>query len=147
MSRERIVRLVLVSVLLGFISLLAGCSGTNPQDTGLSSEAVHIAKIASLYMEFRSATRGKLPATAEELKAWAKTLPKERLASLNIEDVDKAFISPRDNEPYVLVRPEVVRRAPGGMAPVLAYEKTGVNGKRKAVSGMGSSFDMDDEKF
>src|SRR3712207_7822251 len=51
---------------------------------------------------------------------------------LEVEDVDRVLVSPRDDEPFVLVH------LPVGMGPVLAYEKTGVGGKRLVLSSQGT---------
>jgi hypothetical protein len=72
---------------------------------------------------------------------------KDKLAARGIEDLDDAFVSPRDKQPYVLVKPEAAQRGPGGRPPMLwVYEKTGVDGKRMGVN-MGGAFEMDEERF
>jgi hypothetical protein len=65
-----------------------------------------------------------------------------------MEDMDSTFTSPRDNQPYVLVKPEAGRAGPGGRPPmVTVYEQTGVDGKRMAAGAMGAAFEMDEAKF
>src|SRR5262249_30874784 len=129
------------------VAVLAGCQ-RGPTKTDLSTEEKHILRIASLYSEFRSAHQGRSPRDAKELKEWAKTLPKDALTSRGIENLDDAFVSPRDNEPYVLIKPEATRLKRGGPpAMVWVYEKTGLEGKRMAVGGMGAAFEMDEEQF
>ncbi len=75
----------------------------------------------------------------EELKAWTKKLNKTELVQMGVDDPETAFVSPRDNQPYVLVKG-------GGSGPgdVLAYEQTGVGGKHYIVTPMGRAFELDD---
>jgi hypothetical protein len=139
-------RWILLAVVLGF---LPGCS-RGPTKTDLAPEEKHILKLAALYSEFRG-KNGRGPNNLEELKTFARGLSKEDLASRNIDDLDKAFISPRDNQPYKVVGAQAARRpAQGGppMPMVVIYEATGVNGKRMVASGMGGgAFEMDEEKL
>jgi hypothetical protein len=134
-------------VLAAVACLFGGCS-RGPSRTDLSSDEKHILKITSLYTDFRGAHQGRVPRDARELKDWAKGLKKDQLDSHGIEDLDGAFISPRDKQPYVLVKPEMGRAGPGGRPPMLwVYEKTGVDGKRMAANAMGYAFEMDEEQF
>jgi hypothetical protein len=120
--------------------LLTGCSQKiEPQPLPLA-EAV-IRKLGSLYHDFGT-TQHKKPANMEELKTWAKKLPKTRLAELGIEDAEAIFVSPRDKEPYVLVR-----GGPAGPWQVIAHEKTGMDGKRYVVTAMGSALEIEDASF
>jgi hypothetical protein len=108
----------------------------------------HILKVTFLYMDFRGAHQGRGPRDMQELRSWAKGLKKEKLATRGIEDIDTAFISPRDNQLYVLVDPKAGRAGPGGRPPMLlVYEKTGVDGKRMGANGMGYAFEMDEERL
>ena len=107
----------------------SGCS--KPPTLGeLQPDKQPIVKVAKLYNEYRQVNK-TVAENIDQLKAWAKKLKKDQLDKLGIDDVDAAFISPNDNEPYVLVK---VNNRMGGMAPVLAYEKTGKNGVRFTVS-------------
>jgi hypothetical protein len=108
----------------------------------------HILKIASLYADYRGTHKGNPPRNAEELKTWAKGLKKEQLAARGMEDLDSTFTSPRDHQPYVLVKPEAGQAGPGGRPPMVwVYEQTGVDGKRMAAGAMGAAFQMDEAKF
>jgi hypothetical protein len=134
-------------VLAVAVCLFGGCQ-RGPTKTDLSPDEKHILKIVTLYTDFRGAHQGRGPRDARELKDWAKGLKKEQLDARGIEDLDSAFISPRDNQPYVLVKPEAARPGPGGRPAMLwVYEKTGVDGKRMAANAMGYAFEMDEEQF
>jgi hypothetical protein len=134
-------------VLAMVVCLFGGCQ-RGPAKTDLSSDEKHILKIASLYTDFRGAHQGRVPRDARELKDWAKGLKKDQLDARGINDLDSAFISPRDNQPYVLVKPEAARPGSGGRPAMLwVYEQTGIDGKRMAANAMGYAFEMDEEQF
>jgi hypothetical protein len=129
------------------VFLFGGCQ-RYPVKTDLDPHEKHILKIVSLYTEFRGAHQGRAPKDAQELKEWAKGLKKDKLTSRGIENLDDAFVSPRDKQPYVLVRPEAAKPGPGGRPAMLwVYEKTGVGGKRMGANPMGYAFEMDEEAF
>jgi hypothetical protein len=114
---------------LGVLALAtAGCEASSPKlrsrDAIPPGEA-ELRKIVSLYIAYAKANNNKSPANAEQLKAWAKGLPKAKLQEFEIEDLDKVFVSPRDNQPFV-----VIPRTGPGPGRVIACEKTGVNGAR-----------------
>ena len=122
--------------LVGVCSLILGCSKeSEPQVPPLGH--TRIQKLAAICGQFSVANR-KPAANAEELKAWAKKLPKEKLDAMGIDNVDEAFVSPRDLQPYVFVR---------GHMMVQAHEKTGQGGKRYVLYSTGSVFEMADEAF
>lgn len=129
------------------VCLFGGCA-QGPGKEDLSNEEKHILKITSLCIDFKGAHAGVSPRDVQELKEWAKGLKKEQLASHGIENLDDAFISPRDHQPYVLVKPEQARPGPGGRPAMLwVYEKTGVNGKRMCANAMGYAFETDEAEF
>jgi hypothetical protein len=125
--------------LLAVALLATGCRGV--REKPLSPEEQHLQKFGRLYFAYRTDNKGKPPASAEELKAWAKTQGPDKLGKLGIDDVDAAFVSLRDKEPYQIVH------LPMGMGPVLAHEKTGVGGKRLVMSSQGNVFEVDEKRF
>jgi len=125
---------------VGVLILAAGCND-RPQPRERPVEEVHIARFYSLYAGCRSSMKGKSPANAEQVREWAKKQPKDKLAQLGVEDVEAACISPRDNQPYVVV--ELVM----GMGPIVAHEKDGVAGRRLVVNSQGSVIDANEEQF
>jgi hypothetical protein len=133
------------AILLG---LLVGCRKP-PTKTDLAPEEKHILKLAALYSDYRS-KHGRAPSSLEELKTFARGMKKEDLASRGIDDIDKAFTSPRDNQPYKLVGPQPKPTGKGGppMPMVVIYEAKGVNGKRMVASGMGGgAFELGEDKL
>jgi hypothetical protein len=138
-------RIFLFFVLAGFL----GCQ-RGPTKTDLAPEEKHILKVVSLYTDFR-AKNARAPSSLDELKAFAKKMSQQDLAARGIDDLDQAFISPRDQQPYVLVKPvaqTMMKGGPPNMQMVLLYEKTGVDGKRMVASGMGGgAFEWDEAKL
>jgi hypothetical protein len=126
--------------------LAAGCSSKVIKERPAAE--VHILKLSSLWSAYRQAHGNRAPDTIDQLKAWAKTQNQDRLKEMGIEDLEQAFVSPRDNQPYRLAKPNP--KAPGahrGVQRVVAYEQVGVNGKRLTVSSMGSTSEMSEEEL
>jgi hypothetical protein len=125
-------------VILGLvtITLSDGCSRTLELHEPPLAQA-RIGKLAGLCSKY-VVKQKKKPASVEELKAWVKKLSKSEVDELRIEDPEIAFISPRDNQLFVLVRS-------GGSGPgdVLAYERIGEGGKHYIVTAMGASFELE----
>jgi hypothetical protein len=92
--------------------LVSGCFGPKPATQDQSPEAKHLRKAADLCNEYRSANKNKVPASIDEVKAWAV---KEGKAT------EEDFVSPRDKEPYGIAA------SPMG---IVLYERTGKGGKR-----------------
>jgi hypothetical protein len=126
-------------VFLGLVafSLVSGCSGhLEPQVPPLAQ--ARIRKLAALCSKY-TVKQKKKPASIDDLKAWVKKLSPTEQGELGIDDPETAFISPRDSQPFVLVRS-------GGSGPgdVLAYEKIGEGGKHYIVTPMGAGFELDE---
>src|SRR5687768_10268696 len=103
----------------GCLIALAGCTGGRSE---APTEELRLRDLAKCYGFFQGQNRGRTPADEKQFKEFIrKTAPSEK--------VDELFVSPRDNEAYV-VRYNIKVGPPGpGGAPVVAYEKTGVGGK------------------
>ncbi len=110
--------------------VLVGCS-SSPVVVEISDNEKHMKRIAVLYGDYRRA-KGTSPKNTAELKAWVKSLPKADLERRGIDAVDQVFISPRDSQEYVIV--PTPKNAMMGMSKVIAYEKTGVEGKRWKIN-------------
>jgi hypothetical protein len=131
---------------LGALALAAaGCGPSSPHMNArpeVPPGEAELRKIVALYLAYGQAKNNQSPANAEALKAFAKGLPKAKLQELEIDDVDKVFISPRDNQPFV-----VIPRSGPGPGRLVAHEKTGVNGKRLIAAGQGSVREVDEAAF
>jgi hypothetical protein len=128
--------------LAALLTLLNGCSQTiEPQVPPVAM--ARIQRLASICREF-AASQKKQAANMDEVKAWAKKLPKDKLDWLKIDDVEEAFVSPRDQQPYALVRGAAQK--PGPMM-IQAYEKVGEKGKRYVVTTTGSVLELEEAAF
>jgi hypothetical protein len=68
-------------------------------------------------------------------------------AEFQITEIDKLFVSSRDNKPYVVIYGTMPGgQGPGG-APVVAYEKEGVKGKRFVASALGAVVEVEEAEF
>src|SRR5262245_57581614 len=95
--------------------LAAGCG---PRAREPTAEELHIKHIYALANEYKAVNK-RPPANADWLKAWALKQGKGS---------DADFISPRDNQPYV------VEAVPPPINLFMVHEKTGVDGKLFAVN-------------
>jgi hypothetical protein len=126
---------------LAVLPVLSGCGPRFTAREEQPSAEARIQKLASLCNRYGARQRKK-PGSIEELKAWTKNLDRTELTRLGIEDPETAFISPRDHQPFVLVK------SPGsGPGDVLAYEKVGEGGKHYIVTPMGSAFELDEAEL
>ena len=130
----------LMPALAVLVAFLGGCNQGLPYREQPPA-AARIQKFAALCNNYARQQKKK-PSSMEDLKAWAKTLKKSDLERLGIEDLTAAFVSPRDNEPYVFVKSN--RSGPGD---VLAYEKNGAWGKHYIVTPMGGVFELDEAEL
>jgi hypothetical protein len=124
--------------LAALIALVNGCSKELEVH---EAPVVHtrIRNLASLCGKY-AIRHSKRPASIEELKAWAKKLSPSERNELRIEDPETAFVSPRDHQPFVLVRATTPR-------DILAYEKIGEGGKHYVVTAVGSTFELDEAEL
>lgn len=140
-----------IAVLFGVLAAgVTGCGsggGTAPAD----GEDAHARKFASLLLRYKGTHKGQSPASDAAFKAYVKTLPAGELSELKIDpnDPDKWFVSPRDNQPYVLrFDRKAASAVPGvGEEPVIAHEKTGKDGKRYCITAAGGMTLADEATF
>ena len=127
--------------LVGLFAFVSGCSQKiEPQEPPLGY--ARIQKAASACRQF-AASHKRQPSSVDELKAWAKKLPKTQLDYMGIENLDEAFISPRDQQPYVI---RGGSQKPGPMM-IQMYEKTGEGGKRYVATNTGSILELEEQAF
>jgi hypothetical protein len=120
--------------------LAVGCGTKVPEP--LDAETVeasrHFQKIATAYNRAFQARR-KPPASASDLKPYLKEGGK---------DTDALLVSPNDGKPVVIVpgvAPDVLPA--DDELSIVAYEQTGVNGKRMAVDIRGMVHLVSEEEF
>lgn len=131
---------------LGLSLLAVVFAGCGRQQAELKSERDPgerpILKVLSIYSRFQR-ENNRSPANTEELKGWLKRQDKTVREQLGADDVEKVFISPRDNQPFQINPPNP--RVMGGQGRVVIYEKVGVDGKRQTASSMATVAEMDEE--
>jgi hypothetical protein len=126
--------------LLVAVSLVLGCGKREKKN--LPEGQLHILKMTSLWGQYRTTHGNKLAASTDQLTKWAHSLKPDQLSKMGIENLDEALVSPRDHEPYQVTAGKPNRM---GIAPVVVYEKVGVNGKHFALSSMGNAGEVSEE--
>jgi hypothetical protein len=123
----------LFSLLLAASVLLSsGCSG----DDALNSPAAKKLKaLGDVYLDYAVAKSGGGPADQAQLVKHMRSMPEFVLRDKGIDpkNLDDLFTSERDQEPFVVLYGTGVTEFSGDSKQVLAYEKTGKNGKRLLV--------------
>jgi hypothetical protein len=127
--------------------LLVGTSGCGNGSAGYTeTEAkTRLTKLLRLY-QLHVDKKKKAPASEQELRDFAKQLTaKEREDYLIGEDLEGIFVSPRDNQPFVVKYN--LKLTPGGETRAVAWEATGQNGRRYLALSIGYVEEYDEETF
>ena len=111
---------------------LAGCTGGGGQ---LPPAHANLQNLAKFYGMYQSQNKGKTPADEKTFKEFIRK-------SDPAAKVDEMFVSPRDNEPYV-VRYNQKLGVPGQFAPIIAYEKAGSGGRHMVARSLGQVEEVD----
>ena len=84
-----------------------------------------------MYLDY-AAAKGGGPPNEEEIKKHLRRVEKFVLQGNGVDPnaIDATFVSERDKEPFVVLYGVGISQISGTSAPVVAYEKTGVGGKR-----------------
>ncbi len=123
------------------LAVLPGCGEGAPRAKQL--ETSNLRSIVSLYNYAFSST-GRPPANEQEFKQFIATNGTAMMETLHIANPDEFFISERDGQPFVVVygqRPQDMSR------DVVAYEQTGVDGRRQVGLSLGSIEEADEARF
>jgi hypothetical protein len=119
-------------------SPILGCGGAPQADPARSN----IQQLAVLCGRYATQNKGAPPKTLDQLKKFAKA----QGAASEVSGGD-LFISPRDQEPYVLI-PQAQMGVPGvGEKKMLLHEKTGSGGKRYVVYSTIEIEEVGDARF
>jgi hypothetical protein len=140
-SMNLALRLVLL-----LVCVFAGCgrSETGSQET----EGSPLKPLGIHYGRFIGQHRGQPPKDEAEFKAYLATVSADELKQFKVASVDELFVSKRDGQPHVVVYGTTTNPAIGqGGAPVIAYEKQGVGGKRYVATSMGAVEEVDEARF
>ena len=112
---------------------LSGCASSDELN---SPTAARLHGIAAYYLDLAFARHGGGPANEQELKKHMRRQERSDLLSNGIDPqtIDSAlFVSERDGEPFVVLYKLSITKVTADSAPLVAYEKTGKNGKRLAA--------------
>ena len=121
--------------------LLAGCGGS--QSSGSTGESRHVRLLVGLY-KMAARERGRPLTNDQDFKDYVNSRGPEWFKEVGVSDVDELFTSERDGQPIVVVYGE----RPAGMAKdVIAYEQTGVDGKRMVGFDLGNVEEVDETRF
>ena len=124
---------------------LTGCSPKSQVPVGKPAE--NIRKLALAYVQFSGANRGVGPKDQATLKKFMI-----QRSGLTEQEADALFVSPRDNQPYVIrwgLHPE--GSGPMGPTPpkppVIVYEKQGADGTHYVADGRMSILELSEQDF
>jgi hypothetical protein len=127
-SENRMRKIALAGLALIKLVLLAGCGGNELE----SPTAIKLKALGNFYLDYAISNKNQGPANELVFKKHLKGLPDFLLknAGLDPDAIDKAFVSERDQLPFVIVYGIPIGSVSGKSAPLVAYEKNGVNGRR-----------------
>ena len=121
-------RLMWAAWLLLLIVLASGCA----DDALTSPTALKMSGLANAYLDHVAGKGGDPPANEAALKKHMLGLRESVQYDYHIDpkNLDSSFISERDGQPLVVLYGQGIARISGNSKQVIAYEKTGKNGKR-----------------
>jgi len=108
------------------LCLAPGCGGGADRDPTPTDSEKNLLALGTAIANYTS-KNARPPADLTQVKTWLKSVDAKKLQDWGITDVEKIFVSPRDNQPYLYARPVELQ------SPIYAYEATGVDGKKQMV--------------
>ena len=133
---------VVVLLVVVWAAFFAGRVKINTREKEDPGEA-EMQKMLSLYQDYLGENKAKSPASIDQIKGWLRKKSADQLKQMQVDDIEKACTSPRDNQPYVVVpKPDT-----SAATAVVLYEKTGVNGKRFVGTSVGRVFEPEPDQF
>jgi len=128
---------LLVILGTGCLAFAAGCGGPSSPPPGQNN----LRDLAKYYGLYQGQNQGRTPPNEKQFKEFIQ----KKDAAVKPDEV---FISPRDHEPYVvLYNLKLGPPDPVKGAPVVAYEKTGVGGKRMIARSTTAVEEVDEAKL
>ena len=126
---------------LGFVvtlfALLVGCAGESTPEDPVSASRLNI--LSDAFYRYQTLNR-KLPENEQQIRQLLEQ-QMDHLSDSGIGSVDEVFVSERDGQPYTVLFGKDVIEHDGRV--MIAYEQTGVEGKR-LVAFRGGIEEMDD---
>ena len=130
-----------------FLLALVALPGCSSSDELNSPTAARLRVISTYYLDLAFARNGPGPASEQELKKHMRRQERSDLLSYGIDpkSIDTtAFVSERDQEPFVVLYGLTSRKVTAAEAPLVAHEKTGKYGKRLAVLAFNKVYLVDE---
>ncbi|MGI9427810.1 MAG: hypothetical protein ACR2NM_04075 [Bythopirellula sp.] len=132
-------KFALVAVLT--VVVLTGCDVGAGRIKG--NGEVHLRSIVALYNSAGN-QQGRAPTSEAELRDYVVANAQQVLEKLEIASFDELLISERDGLPFVVL----YGKTPKGVRPdIIAYEQTGINGKRLVGFSLGNIEEVDETAF
>jgi hypothetical protein len=104
-----------------------------------------IKPLTMMYASYMNRSAGRRPASQQEFKSYIAERGEQLLKSAGMSSVEELFVSPRDNEPYVILYgSEDPRLTSSG---IVIYERTGMGGRRLVGYRMGFVNEVDEAEF
>jgi hypothetical protein len=137
------VRVHAISALL--VAILAGCGS---QGTAGSSDPSSSHLRWLLMFRTQAISQGQVPKNEEDFKRFINSLDTAALdrvkAASGVSNIEELFASERDGQPYVFF----YGQPPAGVTgDVVAYEQSGIDGKRFVGYSLGAVAEVDEQKF
>lgn len=125
-------------------ALLLGCDAkSGPAENDALSHFAFVGRVYGMYMSDHG---GKPPQNAERFAEYL-TSKTQLLEARGFKDRKQFLTSLRDGkELIILFTDEVVADGPGGF-PWVAYERTGIEGRRYAIGARGTARELDAAEF
>ncbi len=123
----RRIRWLAGGLLLLVLGVAPGCGGNELE----SPTANKLRGLAKLYLDCAVSKSGPGPASEQEFKKHLHRLEGFVLQMNGVDpaNLEAAFVSERDGELFIILYGVSITRISGTSAPLVAYEKTGKNGK------------------
>jgi hypothetical protein len=135
--------LVLILVCLSLTEGL-GC-GSQGAATDAEADPSRIKELTTLYMSYMNRNGDRPPASEAEFKRFVAERGQPLFESAGVSAADELFVSPRDNEPYVILYGhEAAKLISRG---IVIHERTGVGGRRLVGNRGGSVEEVDEAQF
>lgn len=129
-------------LILGIGCLLgAGCGGPN-NPAGSQVQTSKLRAIVAFYQQYQDSHRRQPPENEAEFKAYVKTLSPQQLDAWKVSDIDQAFLSERDGQPYVVL---YGKQAASGR--LIGSERNGKDGQRMVAYKTGQVELVDEAQF
>jgi hypothetical protein len=126
------------------LALSLGCDADEPA-ANAEADAARITSLTLLYTSYMNSHGRVPPASEAEFKQYIAETDDRVLGAAGVSTVDELFVSPRDNEPYVvLYGREAAKLISRG---IVAHERKGKDGRRLVGYRMGFVNEVEESEF